>query len=273
MVRQKAAHVLRIDKLLQAANIKLGSVVSDIMGVAGRSVLEALAAGTTDAEELADGIRTSIKASRSAVVAAVHGRLTEHQRLLLKLHLEQVDSVVDAVAMLDDELGRRLESHRVTMDRLLQIPGVSEVSATAIISEVGFDMACFPTASHLVSWAGLCPRSDESAGKQRSTRTRKGAPWLKTLLVQTAWAASRCRKSYYRAQFGRLRARRGAKKAVVAVAASILTTVYYMLKRGTAYEDLGRDYFEQRSKARAANRLAERIKGLGFDVKISPSEG
>ena len=237
LTREKTAHVQRIDKLLQAANLKLGSVLADIVGVGGRAVLDALVEGESDPERLADHIRTRIRASRREVVEALRGRLSAHQRLLLRLHLGQLDALDAAIAQIDAELGERLEPFRDTIARLTTIPGVSALAATVIVAEIGFDMARFPTAAHLISWAGLCPRQDESAGKRRSTRLRQGAPWLKTLLVQTAWCATRAKGTYLRALFGRLRARRGPRKAIVAVAASILTAVYWMLRRGVAYQD------------------------------------
>ena len=150
------------------------------------------------------------------------------------------------------------------------IPGVSVLSAEIILAEIGRDMGRFPTAGHLISWAGLCPKYDESAGKRRSTRMRKGAPWLKTTLVQCAWAASRRKPSYLQAQFHRLRARRGAKKAIGALAASILTSVYHMLISGEFYHDLGPDHFDRRAKARHTSRLVVRLQNLGYAVQITP---
>jgi transposase len=269
LIREKAAHVQRIDKLLQAANLKLGSVLADIMGAGGRAVLEALAAGESDPERLAGQIRTRIRASRTEVVEALRGRLSAHQRLLLRLHLGQVDAIDAAAAQIDAELGDRLEPFRDAISRLTTIPGVSALAAAVIVAEIGFDMERFPTAAHLVSWAGLCPRQDESAGKRRSTRLRHGAPWLKTLLVQIAWCATRAKGTYLRAQFGRLRARRGPRKAIVAVAASILTAAYWMLRRGVAYQDLGADHFERTNRTRVAARLTHKLHELGFDVTLA----
>jgi transposase len=269
LTREKTAHVQRIDKLLQAANLKLGSVLADIVGVGGRAVLDALAAGESDPERLADHIRTRIRATRSEVVEALRGRLSAHQRLLLRLHLGQVDALDAAIAQIDAEVGERLEPFHDTIARLTTIPGVSALAASVIVAEIGFDMERFPTAAHLVSWAGLCPRQDESAGKRRSTRLRQGAPWLKTLLVQTAWCATRAKGTYLRALFGRLRARRGPRKAIVAVAASILTAIYWMLRRGVVYQDLGADHFERRDRTRIAARLAHKLEELGFDVTLA----
>jgi transposase len=248
-VRERSGHVQRIDKLLQGANLKLGSVISDIMGQGGRAVLEALASGESDPERLADQVRTKVRASRAELVEALRGRLGAHQRVVLRLHLAQADAIEAAVAELDREVGDRLAPFCDDVARLSTMPGLSSVSASAILSEIGSDMSRFPTPAHLVSWAGLCPKNDESAGRRRSTRLRPGAPWLKTLLVQAAWAAVRVKASYHNALFHRLRARCGAKKAIVAVAASMLTAIHVMLARGVAYRDLGADHFERTRSA------------------------
>ena len=273
LTREKASHVARIDKLLQASNLKLGSVLSDIMGDSGRAILDALAAGESDPERLAGRVRTRIRASRAQVVEALRGRLSDHQRLLLRIHLGQADAIDAAVAEIDAELGERLEAYREAAARLTTIPGVSALSAAVILAEIGPDMSRFPTAAHLVSWAGLCPRNDESAGKRRSTRLRQGAPWLKTLLVQTAWCAARAKGTSLRALFGRLKARRGPRKAIVAVAAAILTAAYWMLRRGVAYADLGADHFDRVERTRLAARLARKLDELGFDVTLTPRGG
>jgi transposase len=269
LTRETASHVQRIDKILQAANLKLGSVLSDIMGASGRAILDALAQGESDPERLAAQVRTRIRAAHAELVAALRGRLAAHQRLLLRLHLGQIDAIDAAIATIDAEVGDRLEPFRAATVRLTTIPGIGEVAAAVIVSEIGVDMARFPTAAHLISWAGLCPKNDESAGKRRSTRLRNGAPWLKTLLVQCAWAARRTKGSYLRARFHRLTARRGPRKAIMAVAASILTAIYWMLKRGVAYHDLGADHFDRFDRTRLAARLARKLDELGFDVTLT----
>src|SRR3954452_25250178 len=238
-IRERSGHVQRIDKLLQGANLKLGSVLSDIMGQGGRAVLDALAAGDSDPERLAHQVRTKVRASRAERVEALRGRLGAHQRVVLRLHLAQADAIEAAVAEPDRAVGDRLAPFCDDVARLSTMPGLSSVSASAILSEIGSDMSRFPTPAHLVSWAGLCPRNDESAGRRRSTRLRHGAPWLKTLLVQAAWSAVRVKASYHNALFHRLKARRGPRKAIVAVASSMLTALHVMLQRGAVYRDLG----------------------------------
>jgi transposase len=164
-----------------------------------------------------------------------------------------------------------LAPFRTLIPVLTSIPGIGELAARVLLAEIGTDMSRFPTAGHLISWAGLCPKNDESAGKRRSARMRKGAPWLKTTLIQCAWAATRRKDSYLQAQFHRLRARRGAKKAVCAVAASILTAAYHMIANGTFYQDLGADHFNRRANPALANRLVAKLQHLGYDVVLKPT--
>jgi transposase len=266
LVRERASHVQRVDKILQDANLKLGSVVTDIMGQSGRAILDAIVAGETDPAKLVLLVGKRVKASRQAIADALLGKVTANHRFLLKLHLGQADGLQAAIDEIDREVGERLDSFRVCAERLIQIPGISDVVAAAIVSEIGVDMSRFATSAHLISWAGLCPRNDESAGKRRSTRLRKGAPWLKTLLVQSAWCATRAKDTYLQAQFLRLRARRGPKKAIMAVAASILTAVYHMLKGQMDYRDLGPNHFSGADKTKSVNRLLRRIECLGFEI-------
>jgi transposase len=202
--------------------------------------------------------------------AALRGRVTRHHRFLLQLHLQQIDAISVAIEQVDQEVDANIEPFRAIVHLLTTIPGIDELSARIILAEIGRDMSRFPTAGHLISWAGLCPRNDESAGKRRSNRMRKGAPWLKTTLVQCARAAARKKESYLQAQFHRLRARRGAKKAFGALAASILTTVYHMLISGELYHDLGPHHFDQRAKAVNTRRLVTRLENLGYAVQITP---
>jgi len=271
-VRERGGHTQRIQKTLEDANIKLDSVVSDIMGLSGRRMIEALIAGQTNPGVLADLAHRRLQASGAELEAALRGRVTAHHRFLLRLHLEQVDALDAAIARIDQEVDANVEPFRVAVEVLSSIPGVSSLSASVIVSEIGVDMSRFPSEGHLISWAGLCPKNDESAGKRRSTRMKKGAPWLKTTLIQCAWAATRTKQSYLQAQFLRIRSRRGANKAIGAVAASILTAVYHMLKNGAFYHDLGANHFDNRAKGRQVLRLVTRLQNLGFTVQIIPQE-
>ncbi len=202
---------------------------------------------------------------------ALRGRISEHHRFLLRQHLQLIDDLERAVAQFDAEIEKAIEPFRDIVQRLIGIPGISETAATVLVAEIGVDMGRFPTARHLISWAGLCPKLDESAGKKRSVRLRKGAPWLKPVLVQCAWAAAKKKNTYLQTQFLRIRSRRGPKKAVVAVAASILGIVYFMIRDQTAYQDLGVDYFIRRDKAKIADRLTARLRDLGYQVEVTPA--
>ena len=270
LVRERSSHVQRLQKTLEDANIKLNSVVTDIIGMTGRAMLAALIAGETDPGKLAALADYRIKAPPARLREALRGRIMKHHRFLLRLHLQQIDAIDTAVAEIDREVNDRIEPFRITVELLTTIPGIGELAARIIAAEIGNDMSRFATAAHLVSWAGLCPRNDESAGKRRSTRMRHGAPWLKTTLIQCSWAAARKKGSYIHAQFHRIRSRRGAKKAIGAVAASILTAIYHMLKNGTCYQDLGPDHFDRRAKTAHTKRLVARLQNLGYAVQITP---
>ncbi|HYR26074.1 MAG TPA: transposase, partial [Aquabacterium sp.] len=192
-------------------------------------------------------------------------------RFLLRLHLDQIDHLAQAIATLDQEVDARMAPFRPLLRLLMTLPGLSVLSAQVLLAEIGPDMSRFPSAGHLLSWAGLCPRCDESAGQRRSTRLRPGAVWLKTVLVQCAWAATRRKGSYFHAQYPRLRARRGPKKAICAVAASLLAAAYHMLKTGVVYQDLEADHFDRRGPAQRAQPLVKRLEDLGFTVTLTPA--
>ncbi len=281
LVRERSGHILRIQKTLEDANIKLDSVISDIVGVSGRAMLQALIEGESDPIKLAALANRRIKASPDVLREALRGRVMDVHRFLLQLHLGQADALDESINRIDrevklaiDRMDQKVIAGHVTIEvliaLLMTIPGIGLLAARMILAEIGRDMGRFPTAGHLVSWAGLCPGNNESAGKRRSSRLRKGAPWLKTLLVQCALAASHKKNCYFRAQFLRLKSRRGHKKAVCAVAASILTTIYHILKNGTPYKDLGADHFDRRSIEAKANRLVTQLAKLGFQAELHP---
>jgi transposase len=281
--REQTRHVQRIQKTLAEANIKLDSVLSDIMGASGRRIIEAIIKGVRNPRQLAALASAQIKATPKELYDALHGRLTDHHRFLLKLHLRQWDGLDATIREIDLEVETRI----ARMDKevkageapfcdlielLCTIPGVSTLSARTILSEIGRDMSRFPTAGHLVSWAGLCPDQNESAGKRKPAHLRKGAPWLKTMLVQCAWAAKRKKDSYYKAQFFRLQSRRGPQKAICAVAASILTAIYHILRDGTEHRDLGANHFIRRSTEAQTKRLVAQLAKLGFEVQLQRTE-
>jgi transposase len=211
-----------------------------------------------------------LKTSQEKLREALRGRVTNHHRFLLHLHLNQIDGLDASIASIDLQVEAGIAPFRVAVELVTSVPGVGVLGAQVIVSEIGTDMSRFPSDGHLISWAGICPRNDESAGKRRSNRLRKGAPWLKTTLVQCAWAAVRKKDSYLQAQFHRIKSRRGPKKAIMAVAASILTAIYHMLKDGTLYQDLGANHFQSRSKGQQTKRLVKRLADLGYDVALTP---
>jgi transposase len=270
LVREKTSHILRIQKTLEDANIKLDSVITDIMGASGRKMIEALIAGEKDPANLARLADPRVRASQESLREALRGRVTKSHRFLLRLHLGQVDAIDAAIAEIDREVEAGIAPFRAAVEQVSAVPGIKSLAAQTILSEIGIDMSRFPSSAHLISWACICPRSDESAGKRRSTRIRKGSPWLKSTLVQCAWAATRTKGSYLQAQFYRIRARRGPKKAILAVAASILTAIYHMLKDGTLYQDLGPNHLNARNKERQKNRLVKRLADLGYIVELAP---
>lgn len=268
LVREIAQHTLRIQKTLETANLKLTSVLTDILGLSGRAILAPLVAGETNPARLAALANDNVKASRAELTAALHGQLTAHHRFMLKLHLSQIEGLDAAVRDVEARLGEALVPFRAALNHLITMPGVGETVARVIVAEIGFDMTRFPSAAHLVSWAGLCPRLHESAGKRLSTRSRSSNPWLKTTLVQAAWSAARTKDSYCRAQFLRIKSRRGPTKAILAVAASMLTAAYHMLRDGVDYRDLGGAHFDRRDKAQLAKRLIARLHDLGLAVEV-----
>jgi transposase len=271
LVREISQHSSRIQKVLEDANLKLGSVLSDILGKSGRAILQALIAGQSDPEKLADLAQGTARKKRAALLEALRGRVRTHHRGLLKVHLELIVALEQAISQIDATVGKTLAPIHESARLLTTLPGVSQVTAQVLVAEIGVDMARFPSAAHLVSWTGLCPRSDESAGKRRSTRVRKGATWLKTALVTAAWAAVRVKNSYLQSQFHRLRSRRGAKKAILAVAASMITAAYHMLKNRVPYQDLGADHFTRRDRSKVIRRLIRRLNDLGCQVQLEPT--
>lgn len=268
LVGERSQHVLRIQKVLEDANIKLGSFISDLMGESGRRMLEAIMQGETDPVKLAALAHPRLQANPADLVEALRGRIRKHHRFMLKLHWKTYQHLQAAVAELEAQIEEVLRPFGEAVERLMTIPGISRTAAHTFLAEVGPDMSRFASAGHLRSWAGLCPRMDESAGKRGDTRVRIGNLWLKPVLVQAAWSAARKKDSYFKAQFQRIRARQGGKKAVVAVAASLLTTAYYLLKNGEDYKDLGGNHFDQVHKKRTAKRLLKRLADLGVEVEI-----
>lgn len=272
LLSERARQTRRIQKVLEDANVKLTEIVSDVMGVTGRALVGALIRGERIDESFVNACRRgNLKSTSDQMVEALQGCVRDNHRFLLALHLRQFDTLTHAVEQIERRLAVLVEPLQTEFELLQTIPGVKAATAHILLAEIGPDMGRFETSGHLVSWAGLCPVNDESAGKRRSTSLRKGRRWLKTALVQAAWPASRKKDSYLRAQFLRLRTRRGPKKAIVAVAASILTSAYYILSRRVPYKDLGAHHFDDRDRDRTAKRLVRRLQDLGLQVAIKPA--
>lgn len=274
LIRQKVQVANRIQKTLEDANIKLASVASDVLGASGRDMLRAIVAGERDPFVLADLARQRLREKIPQLREALCGEIQDHHRFLLGMLLEQVEFLEGQISKLTARLAEVVPApFEAAVERLMAIPGIDRKAAENIVAEVGADLAPFPSAGHLASWVGLCPGNHESAGKRKSGRTTKGNAWLRVVLVQCAWAASRSKDSYLRVLYGRLAARRGKKRALVAVAHRLLVIVYNVLAKGQGYRELGPDYLAAREdKARQAARLVKRLERLGLRVTVTPSE-
>jgi transposase len=237
MVRDHATVANRIQKVLEDANIKLGSVASDVLGVSGRAMIRAIIDGQDDPDQLADLAKRRLRGKIPELKLALHGRVTEHHRFLLRALLDQIEALEGLIARFDAQIEQAMAPLAEAAQRLRGIPGVGEQAAEVIVAELGPDMTAFPTAGHLSSWAGVCPGNDQTAGKQRSGKTTKGSQWLRTTLVQVAWAASRTKETIFSACYHRWAKRMGSKKALVAVAHKILVVVYHLLKDRTDYRE------------------------------------
>jgi transposase len=270
LIGERSAAASRIQKVLEDANIKLAGVATDVLGASGRDMLEALIAGETDPAKLADLARRRLRAKLPALRQALRGRVTEHHRFLLRLHLDHIAQLDELIGRLGGRIEEALAPFAPALERLQTIPGVSQRAAETVVAEIGNDMGRFPTSGQLAAWAGMCPGNNESAGKRRSGRSRQGNRWLKRILVQAAWAASRTKGTYLAAQYRRLARRRGRKKALVAVGHTLLVIIYHVLKRGTTYAELGADFLERLEPERLTRQLVKRLEALGHKVTLEP---
>jgi transposase len=272
LVAEKATAANRIQKVLEDANIKLASVATDVLGVSGRDMLEAIIAGEEDAEQLADKARKRLRNKIPELQTALQGRVTAHHRFQLRLLLDHWNHLAELIARLGTRIEEVMVPFAEAVERLTTIPGVEQRTAETVIAEIGPDMNQFPTAEHLASWAGMCPRNNESAGKRKSGRTTKGSRWLRQRLTQAAWAASHTKDTYLSAQFRRLAARRGKKRALVALGHTLLVIMYHLLKDRTTYQDLGGDFLERLEPERVTRQLIRRLEKLGHKVTLEPKE-
>ncbi|TWT41714.1 Transposase IS116/IS110/IS902 family protein [Phycisphaerae bacterium RAS1] len=270
LVEDKSRVVNRIQKTLEDANIKLSSVASDVVGVSGRAMIRAMIAGQQDPAALADLARQRLRTKIPELREALRGGVRAHHRFMLKQLMDQLQMLEGQIEAFEARLDELLSNNREPIERLREIPGIDTTAARLILSEIGTDMSRFPSAAHLCAWAGVCPGNNESAGKCKSGRTRDGNRWLRRVLVQVAWAASQKKDSYFYAQHRRIAFRRGMKRATMAVARSILTTLYHMLKTGSDFIDLGVQFFDKLKPMRAVNSLVRRLEAIGYQVQLRP---
>lgn len=256
----------RMGRLLETANLKLGSVASNIVGKTGLNILHAIIQGRTQPEQLAELAVGSLRGKKPELALALDGRYSDHLRWMLKELFNELDRLDHKLGQLDLELSRRMERHDDVVRRLCTIPGVNLVTAWILIAELGLNMSVFADAAHAASWAGLCPGNNESAGKRFSGRTRKGNRYLRRILTQSAWAVAHKKDCFLTALFYRVAAHKGMKKAAIAVAHRILVIAYYILRDGTEYREQGGDYFDRRDPERTARRLAARLQRIGYEV-------
>jgi transposase len=271
LVQERAREVNRVQKVLEGANIKLGSVVSDVMGVSARAILAELLAGESDPQVLANLARGSLREKRAELQQALKGTLKTHHHLMLTEQLGHIDYLDEVIARLSAEIAEQLRPFDGDIERLDAIPGVSRRTAEVLLAEMGTDMGRFPSAEHLSSWAGMCPGNNESAGKRKSGKTRKGSRWLRQALVEAAHGAAHSKGTYLGTQYAHLARRRGRKKAQIAVGHSIVVIVYHMLSRKEPYQDLGPDYLDKRHSERLERSLVGRLQRLGFQVTLTPA--
>jgi transposase len=268
LVRERTAEVNRLQKTLEGANIKLASVVSDVTGVSARAMLTELAAGGTDPVALAELAKGSLRRKRAELAKALAGELTAHQRFLIAQHLALVDFLDEQVAAVSAEVAERLRPFEAQLAVLDSIPGVGPWTAEVIVAEIGTDMSRFPSPGHLASWAGMCPGNRQSAGKRGSGRTRKGSPWLRVALTEAAHAAGRSRGTYLSARYHRLIARRGKKKAAIAVGRTILELAHHLLQTGALYDNAVAERWVERARQTEEQRLVRRLEQLGHRVTL-----
>jgi transposase len=271
LLHERNRVVNRIQKVLEGGNIKLSSVATDVVGVSGRAILEAMVHGVSDPKTLAEMSKGTLRRKKATLEEALTGIVGEHQKTVLASHLRHLDFLDGEVSRLDEEVSRRMEKFKDNLESLDEIHGIDRRSAEEIIAEIGVDMSHFTTAEHIASWAGLCPGNNQSAGKRGRGKIRNGNPWLCSTLVQASRGAVRSKGGYLAAQYHRLVGRRGDQRAIIAVAHSLIIIIYNMLKKGTPYHDLGSLYFDTRNKEHMLSRFVKRIEALGYKVDLQPA--
>ena len=272
LVQYQSSIANRIQRLLEQCNVKLASVASDVLGVSGQAMLRALAAGETNPQRMADLAKRQLRKKIPALQLALEGCLLPHHRFLLSDMLEELDHIGSKIARMEQAIEEQMRPYEKAVDAWMTVPGVKQRLAWNLVAEVGPTVDAFPSAADLVSWAGICPGNNETAGKRKSGTTRNGNRWARKALCEAAWAASKTKATYLQAQFRRLAAIRGSKRAIIAVASTILTIGYHMLKQGTTYRELGGNYFDKRNLLRTTRRLVKRLQALGHTVILEPRQ-
>jgi transposase len=271
LIRERARTANRLQKVLEDANIKLAGVVTDIQGVSAWAMLQEIVAGTTDPEVLASLAKGLLRKKQAQLIDALSGRVKPHHRFLIAEHLSQIEYLEEAIQRISTQVEDRLRPFEDDIKFLDSIPGISRQTAEVMLAEIGWDMSRFPTDKNLASWAGMCPGNNESAGKRRNGKTRKGSRWLRHALIEAAHGAAHTKNKYLKAQYHRVAAHRGKKKALVAVGHSILIISYHLLTRRQQYSDLGANYFDERDRNAVQRRCIKRLENLGFTVDLKPS--
>jgi len=272
LVQERAQEVNRLQKVLETANVKLSSVVSDVLGKSGRRMVVAMIEGVSDAEALADLARGSLRQKLPQLQEALQGQVGPHHRVLLRQIFAHILFLEDTIQQLQQEIEQQLCLFEEAFHLLLSIPGIQMIAAAAILGEIGCDMSCFPSAKHLASWAGVCPGNKQSGGKCLSGQTTKGNTRLRSLLIEVVWNISRMKDNYLSAQYHRLARRLGKKKAAMAVAHSLLVIIYHVLRDKQPYSDLGADYFDSLDKERLTRQSIRRLEALGYAVSLTPKQ-
>jgi len=272
LIDERSAVVNRLHKVLEDANLKLSGVASDILGVSGRAMIDAILAGASDPAVLADLAKGRLRQKREALERALTGQVNDHHRLLLSMHLAHIDFLHEQIARLSGEIAERLRPFEAELTRLDTIPGVGRSAAEVILAELGTDMTRFPSAGHAASWAGMCPGNHESAGKRKSGTARRGSVWLRRALTESAMAAARTKQCYLATQYRRLVVRQRHKKAIFAVGHTILVTAYHLLARQQDYQDFDPTERDARRRERARQRAVAQLHALGYTVEITLKE-
>jgi transposase len=270
LIEQTSAEKNRVQKVLEDANIKLATVASNVFGVSGRAMIKALLEADMTPEEMANLAKGKLREKIPELIEALEGEVSENHRFLIRMHLEHMGYIKEAVALLDERIAEKIQPYQDQIERIRTTPGFDVASAQHAFVEIGGDIALFPSERHIASWAGLCPGNNESAGKQKSGRTTKGNRWLKSILVQTAHASSRTKDTYLKSFYRRVAARRGKGRAIIAVAHKQIRAIYHELREGKSYRELGPDFFDRLNQKALEQRLTRRLEDLGYRVELSP---